>query len=612
MKKIKAIFLLLFLSVTGINFLSAQPTNDQQLAAHYFQEGEYDKAAMYYQKLYDKKATSFYYGYLLKCLIEIKEYKEAEKLIKKHMKTEPGNAKFYIDLGELYKITGEEQKSKKEFDNAIKEITGDYQQALTIGYAFREKAEYDYALKTYEQAEKLSNGYLDFSQQKGEVFGMKGDIKGMLEQYLIKLDKSPKVIAVVQSLLSTAVNFDEPNNARVEMLRTEILKRVQKNPDDEVYNEMLIWFFQSKGDYNSAFVQVKAYDKRKKDDEGRTMFNFGRSCKENDQPDIAIKCFEYLITEKGKDNPHYLDSKIELVEVLSKKVVNRGIYEQADLLLLEKNYTETLTELKKSPSTVNLMRGLAKLQAFYLHKPQAAEEILLEVVNMPGISNITQGETKLELADVLLMQGKVWDASLYYYQVDLAFKQDILGQEAKFRNAKISFYTGDFNWAQAQLDVLKTSTSKFISNDAMQLSLLITDNLGLDSMVEAMKLYAEADLLVFQNRYDEAIQKLDTLNGRHPWHSLKDESHYVRYKIAMKRQQYELAAAELQIILDNDPFDILADDALFNLAELNHYYFKNTEKASELYKKLMFDFPGSSYVVESRKRFRQLRGEDVN
>jgi len=611
MKRAVIIFFLQLFFLSESNHLFSQPTNDQQLAAHYFQEAEYDKAAMYYEKLYNKKPSSFYYGYLLKCLIEIKEYKEAEKLIKKHMKTEPGNAKFYIDLGDLYKVTGDETKSKKEFENAIKELTGDYQQAITIGYAFREKSEFDYALRAYEQAEKSAKGFYDLSQQKGEVLGLKGDIRGMLEQYLAKLDKQPKEIATVQSLLATSVNFEEPNNARMEMLRTEILKRVQKNPDNDVYNEMLIWFYQSKGDYNSAFVQVKAFDKRNKDD-GRTMYNFGRSCRDNDHFDIAIKAFEYLILEKGKDNPYYLDSKIELVDVLSKKVVNRGIYEQADLISLEKNYVETLAELKKSTSTINLMRGLAKLRAFYLHNAEGAEEILLEVVNMPGISPVVQAEAKLELADVLLIQGETWEASLYYYQVDLAFKQDVLGQEAKFKNAKISFYTGDFKWAQAQLDVLKTSTSKYIANDAMQLSLLITDNLGIDSVVEALKLYAEADLLVFQNRYDDALLKLDTLNGRHPWHSLKDEAQYVRYKINMKRQLYDKAAEDLQVILDNYATDILADDALFNMAELQHYYFKNTDKASELYKQLMFDFPGSSYVVDARKRFRQLRGEDLN
>ena len=300
---------------------------------------------------------------------------------------------------------------------------------------------------------------------------------------------------------------------------------------------------------------------------------------------------------------------MELVDVLFRKVVSRGIYEESDLASLEKNYKDVLNELGRNSQTVNLVKGLAKIEAFYLQRPDSAIVLLEEALTFPGMLLKTQAEIKLDLADVLLLSGDVWEASLYYSQVEKSFKNDVIGHEAKFRNAKISYYTGDFNWARAQLDVLKQSTSKLIANDAMQLSLLISDNLTADSLAEPLKMYSRADLKLFRNDTKGAVKTLDSLAQLYSWHSLSDEIHFMRFKIAKQEKNFEKAVKELTIVADQFSFDILADDALFNLAEIYHYYYKDEEKAAEYYKRILFDHPGSLYVIEARKRFRAIRGE---
>lgn len=602
-------YLLLFLLLSGGRAFAQQ--NDQQQAVYYFQNGEYDKAAVYYEKLYNKSQSDYYYRYYLKCLFEMKSYKDAEKLIRKQQKKFPGNLKYYVDLGALYDLEGESAKAKKEYDNALKDLTAEKNQITGLYYAFRDQGELDYALKTLEKGEDLSKGYYRFHIEKADIYNMQGKVQEMINEYLDYAADNYANFSYVESALITAVNFEDPANPRMEALRTEILRRVQKYPDNEIYADLLIWFFEQKGDLNSAFNQIKAIDKRRHED-GTRIYNFGLLCKSNENYDLAAKAFQYIIAEKGKNGFYYVDSKIDLADVLFKKVVSLGIYDTTDISTLDKTYTETLNELGKNAATINLILGLAKVKAFYQHDIDGAEKLLEEAVEIPGLTLFTSAQCKMNLADVLLLKGEIWDASLYYSQVEKAFKHEPIGHEAKFRNAKISFYTGDFDWAQAQLDVLKTSTSKLIANDAMQLSLLITDNMGLDTLPDAMKLYAAADLLVYQNKFDEAEKKLDSLNARFPWHSLQDEQHYLRYKIEMKKRDYNKAASELQTIIDTYGQDILADDALFKLAELQQYYFKDEAKAEELYKKLMFDYPGSLYVVEARKRYRTLRGEKIN
>jgi tetratricopeptide (TPR) repeat protein len=602
---LRFINILFFLTVTFSVY--SQATSDQQLAAQYFQAGEFDKAALYYEKLYSKKPSTFYYNYLLKCQIELKDYKEASKLIKKHMKTEPGNPVFYVDLGSLNKLMGDEEEAIKNYEKAIKELPVNANQAINLGNAFKAKDEFAFALKVFEKADKLLNGTHPFNVNLADIYLIQGEFSKAIDQYLLLAERGESYTNQAQNVLANNVNFEQENNSKVDYLKSELIKRVQKDPGNEIYNEMLIWFYKQKNDYATAFIQVKALDKRKNQID--RVFQFAQECKNNDKLDIAQNAFTYIIEKGNNGNSYYVESRMELVDVLFKKVVSRGIYEDSDLAALQQNYKDVLEELGKNAQTVNLVKGLAKIEAFYMQRPDSAIVLLEEALTYSGLLLKTQAEIKLDLADVLLLNGDVWDASLYYSQVEKSYKNDVIGHEAKFRNAKISYYTGDFNWARAQLDVLKKSTSKLIANDAMQLSLLISDNLTVDSLFEPLQMYSRADLKLFRNDTRGAEKTLDTLSMLFSWHSLSDEIHYMRFRIAKQEKNFEKAVKELTIVADTYSSDILADDALFNLAEIFHYYYKDEEKAAEYYKRILFDHPGSLYVIEARKRFRTIRGE---
>jgi tetratricopeptide (TPR) repeat protein len=297
---------------------------------------------------------------------------------------------------------------------------------------------------------------------------------------------------------------------------------------------------------------------------------------------------------------------MDLVNVYNQKIIRSTSYSNEDLIKLEGIYLSTIDELGRTAATASLLTGLAHLQAFYLHKTKDAIVILNEVVEMPRLRAQEKAESKIELADVLLFTGDIWEASLLYSQVEKEFKYDRLGEQAKFKNAKISFYTGDFAWSKTQLDVLKASTSKLISNDAMQLSILITDNIGIDTTEAPLLMFATADLLAFQNKNDEALWMLDSLILGYPNHTIADDILFKRYQINYKQKKYIESASNLEAIIKNYSYDILADDAIYNLALLYDYKLGYSVKALELYKKIMFDHQGSVYVTDSRKRFREL------
>ena len=601
--------LLLLLSCFVLNAAWAQPSTDEQLAAQYFQNKEYDKAVVYYEKLYNKNPQPLYYANYIACLLETKEYKKAEKFVKKHIKQQPEDLNFIVDLGTVYQASGEASKAKDEYERAIKELSPSQNQVFTLAKAFMAIQEWDYAIETYKKGRKFFKDSYPFSFELAEVYGKKGDTEAMINEYLDVLEINESYIQSVQNAMqgNFGVYADQKKN---ELLKNELLKRIQKKPDYTIYSELLLWMLIQQKDFESAFTQAKALDKRKKE-EGTRVMSIAQLAASNESYDVAVKAYQYVIA-KGATSYYYINARMEMLDVMYKKIITTNNYTLDELIKLEISFKETLQELGKYAGTAPLIKKLAHLQAFYLHKTDEPIELLQEAVAMPQLSPVTQAECKLELGDVLLMTGDIWEASLTYSQVEKAFKHETIGQEAKFRTARISYYNGDFAWAQAQLDVLKAATAKLIANDAMNLSLLISDNTAIDTNKVPLLMFAKADLLAFQNKDDEAMRKLDSIKIEFPDHALSDDILFKKSQIMERKGKYEEAMSLLESILTLYPTDILADDAIYRLAQLHDTKLNNREKAMSLYESLLEKYPGSLYTVEARKRYRELRGEVVN
>ena len=606
MKYIK--YIVTFISLLLVTAIQAQPSTDEQLALQYYQNKEFDKALDYYEKLYNKKSSQQYFSSYLNCLLELKEYKRAEKLAKKQIKQNPQNPEFNIDLGVVYTYAQEPSKASSAWEQAIKNTKED-DQVFAVAKAFLAIKQYDYAIEAYQKGRKITENDYPYCFELADVHAAKGDKNAMINEYLDALLIDDAYIQTVQNSLQTSFG-NEADSKQNDVLKAELLKRINKRPDKTIFSELLIWMQMQQKDFEGAFVQAKALDKRKKE-EGARLMDLAKQAMQYYNYDVSIKSYQYVI-EKGASNYFYTTARMELLDVFYQKITLKGIYTSVELLELEKNYQTTVNDLGKTATTAPLLKKLAHLQAFYLDKTTDAIALLEEIILLPKLSPQVQAECKLELADILLMSGDIWEASLRYSQVEKAFKYDVVGQEAKFRNARVAYYTGDFKWAQAQLDVLKGATAKLISNDAMDLSILISDALAIDTNEAPLMMYAMADILAFQNKDELAIQQLDSINLLFPDHALADDVLYRKAKLALKHSNYELAATYYDTIVKNYGDDILADDALYNLAELNEYQFKTPEKAKDFYQQLLLNYPGSLYVVEARKRYRILRGDTVN
>ena len=604
------VFLLCAVSFGGAQ---AQGTTDDQLAAYYFREGAFDKAVIYYERLYDRTNSDDNYNYYLKCLLALKEYKAAEKLAEKQAKSHPSTMRYRVDVGSVLSKAGEEEKAKKEFSKIIKDLDrASVSQILDLGKSFAEIDENDLALEVYYKGRKQVGKAYPFNFQIAQILGQQGNIDGMISEYLDVLEISNGYIQSVQNTLNRVIGFSEESKYNT-VLQEQLMSRIQKNPSSDIYTQMLIWVLMQQNKYEAAMIQVKALDKRNKED-GQRVISLAKTALNNYKYDEAIDGYNYM-KSKGSSNYYYVESSIALLDAMKLKVVNSAYSETSiDQLILA--YQKALDEFGKTASTSQLIVDFAHVKAFYQSRYNnnsvvEAINLLQNGLKIPGLDERQTALLKMELADIYVLTGLIWDASLLYGQVEKRFKYDEIGFEAKLKNAKVFYYSGDFGWSEAQLDVLKGSTSKLISNDAMELSVFISDNTGLDTTTEALSVFSKSELMLAQHKYDSALFMLELIEKNFPGHELSDNILFQKATIAHERGDYLLAAENYMAVYESFSNDILADNALIEAGRIYEKALQDTEKAMSIYETILTEYPSSLFVVEARKRFRSLRGDSV-
>lgn len=597
----RTLLLSLFILFTAVSFAQQQ---DEQLAAQYMSNNEFEKAIEVYERLYTKGNKSTYlYDNLLTCYFKLNRFEDAEKLVKKQQRKAESSPYYSVDLGYVYEKAGQAEKAQKTYDQIIQKTGTYYELVLETANAFRKRNKTDFAIATYLKGRK-SNGDNQglFCVELAQLYAEKHQTGPMLQEYLTAINQNPEMIEDVQGYLQLYLDKDED----YDMLKQTLQKKLKEYPSSDLYSEMLIWLFVQRKDFENALIQTRAVDKRNKG-EGRQIVQLADLAVSNQRYESANKAYQEVIL-LGPEKPFYINAKLGLLRSRNLKIFYAGLFNNADLLALENEYNGFLKEFGRYAATASSLRELAHLQAYYLYKYDTAIANYEELINMPRLDNRFKAECKLDLGDIYVLKGEVWEAMLLYGQVDKEFLEDPLGQEAKFRNARLSYYLGEFEWAKGQLDVLKTATTQLISNNAIELSLQIQDN-TVDSNEEPMKWFARADLFYFQNRINDAIVVLDSISLLYPKHELTDDVMYKRAEIALKEKKFSGAIQLFKQVYDEHGSDILGDNALFMIADIYESKLNNPEEAKRYYELFIEKYPGSFFLTEVRKRYRALRGD---
>ena len=608
-RSILALLLIISSFLASAQTVKWMEKSDEELAIQFYQDGSYEKARELFEDLLKKGENQHLHDYYFNCLVKLEDYSSAEKFLKKEIKKSSSPYVLQVDLGYVYKVSGQEKQSEKVFDEVLSTIPSDVVSVQATASAFERRRLDEYSLRTYEVGRKKSGVPYLFAKQLAELYGANGSIDKMVNEYLLYASFNAGVVEEVKGALASHIEDDE----KYGIIKGALLQRVQSSPDNGLYTDMLSWAFVSKKEFFAAFVQLKALDKRKKEN-GNRVFDLARVCVQNKEYRVAEQCYEYLIG-LGQMSPYFYQAKLGAINMKYARVTDTGEYTQEELTQIELDYKNFVND--KYIPYGEKFRGylrLAEIQALYLNNLDAAVDNLQGLVDKPQIPQTLKGQAKLNLGDYLLMRGDIWDAKLKYWQVEKDFKDHPLGHRAKFMKGKISFYIGEFEMARSMLDVLKGSTTELIANDALQLSMLIQDNLGLDTTKTPLELYARADRLMFMNRLDDANLSLDTILKFFPRHSLEDDIYLAKGDIMTRKRLYKEALDFYEKVHISFSFDLLADDALYKSANIYQYRLNDNKNAYLMLEKLILNHQGSVFSVDARNRYRELRevlGDDI-
>lgn len=598
--------LIIFTFLLRSFILSAQSETDIQLAQHYFTNGEFDKATSYYEKLYSSQSTKIYFTRYLECLIQIKDFKTAEKTIKKYISQNKNDMEIQVVLGQFYEDIDEPQKSAKVYEELLSVVSADPGEIINLFQLFVGKRKFDLAKKVLDKGKKNAP-YYPFNFQYADLYSLTGNNRLMIEEYIDYLILQPSMFESIQNAISSRIDLSKSDGKDYLILKEILLQKIQADNSNFIYSEMLIWLFVQNKNFSSAFTQVVALDKRIQGD-GSRVLDLGNICLENKSYDIARNCFNYIIT-LGSDNQYYIEGQKLLLNSRFIELTTNRAYNQNEIDATLVDYNSVIARLGKTKFTIGILNEQAHILAFYADRAAEAIVILQDAILVQNLTDIQRAQLKMQLADIEVLKGDIWEASLLYMKIDKDFKFEAIGDEAKYKNARIFYFDGEFDFAQSQLNILKESTSKIIANDAMNLSVSITENFGLDSNYTAMTWFSSAELLIEQHKYLEAFTLFDSIQLNYPLHSLADDILYRKAKAMEMQGKWAESCMLYEDIIKFYSKDIFADDALFRLGDIYEQILLDKDKALEYYKKLAIDYKGSFYGAETIKRIRILRGD---
>jgi tetratricopeptide (TPR) repeat protein len=603
------LFVLLLISIFPPVVAQTQPKfTDTQLAYEYYRNREFDKAAVVYRDLYETTRSQSYLTMYLNCLFELSEFETAEKVVNKEIKKNPSELSLLVELGYVYKKMGKDEDATRQFELALKKLPADVGQIQRLANGFRGKMENAYAEKTYLKGGQLTGNPSQFHLDLAYVYMGMRRYTEMANIYFDLLLENPGQLANVQNRLQSAVFGDVDDNV-TDLLKVQLVRKIQENPASTILPDLLIWLYLQQKEFGKAFFQAKALDKRENSD-GKRILELARMAATNNAQSDALEMYQYLM-DKGRGNSVHQVAKREWLGIHYTWLTEGRNMTEAQIDSLVNRYRSLLISAGETYQTATAMKELSHILAFHKGKKEEAIDLLEKTIGLNGMSQATIAECKLELADIQVLSGEVWSAALTYGQVEKANENNPIGYEAKFRKARLAYFMGDFLWAKAQLDVLKASTTKFISNDSFDLSLLIESNTTEDTLETPMQMFARADLLAYQGLDSLALQTFDSILNLFPTHSLTDQVFFRQAGLFFRKGDYAQTAVLYQKIITLFPDEILGDNALFSLAELTENQLDDKEKAMQLYEELLTRYPGSLYTIEARKNFRKLRGDAI-
>lgn len=599
-------FLIIIFLWSGFSVaIFAQEKQDKkELADEYFKRGNYAKAIDLYENLFGNPEWDAAIFPNLMTSLEKEKPGRVESTLKKFLKKYPDQFNFQTYQYRYIK----EKQGQKDLDKHVSSRFIPWllkaQERVFLGFSFFSGPEAQtYKKELLDQAIK-QYGYETFWKLILETHLQQKNYVEASKMVTDLVNRNQPTTEELQSFIQESVQ----ESAFARQLQLDLLKAAQQKPGQSQYPEFLAWLYLQIKDFEGAMQQYKALDLQQNSG-GTRLYQLGEFALNNDFQKVAIRCFEFLV-QQFPASPYRFMAQQKLIQLREEVVKNTYPVQKSEVKALILEY-ENLAE-NQYLNMYDLNLKVAELYGKFLNRPDSAILLLETKMKATRWPRNMESKAKILLADMYILKNEPWEASLLYGQVEKDEAESLLGYEAKLKNAKVFYFKGEFELCQEQLDVLKMSTSRDISNDAIDLGLLIQDILAEDTTGYFLSKFAEIDLLIFQGNYPDAVTKIDNVLAASSNAIVTERMRYRLYKNYIAMRKPDEALQQLDLIFKTKASDLYLDDALFFMGNIYADQKKDKDKAMELYLQLIKDYPGSLFVVDARKKLRQLRGDSLN
>ena len=338
----------------------------------------------------------------------MEDYSLAESEIKDQLKKKPNHMQLYVDYGNLLDRQFKHDEADKQYQKAINNIPPDISVINNLGNAFTRLTKFDMAIEAFKKGTEMLDNEKLFAYNLADLYKRKGDIPKMIHYYITASTQHINQVSRYKTYFQRNLHTDED----LEEMRRQLYERIQDDPENAIYPELLEWVFIEKEDYRGALRQARSLD-RKYEEDGQRVMNIGDIAYNAGDYDIAIKAFEYIAVNKSLNNRLYVEAKRNILKSKRKQVTRNYDYTQGDLDSLKVEYLNFIDEFGTNSQTALLVKEYADFLAIYNNDLDGAIEVLDELVALRSIDRNVIANSKIALADYFLMKGDVWESTTY-------------------------------------------------------------------------------------------------------------------------------------------------------------------------------------------------------
>jgi tetratricopeptide (TPR) repeat protein len=574
-------------------------------ADSFLQNEEYEKAIGLLESLHAQSPdNSAFYRKLKDAYESVKRYDDAIGLVQQRI-DENATPKLLAEKARLLYQTGDEAAAERTWTDAIQRAPERQPTYRLVYQSLLDVRRTQRAIEVLRTArDRLGREGL-FRTELAYLYGLDGQHREAMREYVALLDASPDRLALVRSRLQGFVDRGEGIEASTEVLDAA----VENNPLNTAYRELLAWLHMSTGDYEAAYDVYRALD-RLQQSEGQQLYSFARKAADADRFSVATTAFEAVLdrypdAEVAASARRALGDTYRRWARTSTDASPLRPDSSAQYDAAQQAYRSFLETHPSHEARPEVLGALGSLELDVYRALDRAQTTLERVVSAHP-STPAADEARYDLARIALFRGDLERADLLFSRLADRAGTDGLADRARFELARLQFYQGRFDAAAARAQTTSADPSADVANDAIELRVLIQENRGPDSLDTPLRQYARAQLDVRRHRFDAATAGLDSLLDHHGRHPLADQARFALARVQLARGDTTSARQTLRALPRRHPRSPYADRSLYRLAQLFEAQ-DRPEQAIALYDRLLAEYPKSLLAGDARTRLRTLR-----